>query len=128
MAEAKFYRCNHCGNVVAVVKDGGVTPSCCGEPMELLVAGSTDAATEKHVPVVAKDGSHIVVSVGEVAHPMLPEHYIEWIALVTDVKLCLKHLAPGDEPVAKFGACCSAGGTVYAYCNLHGLWKAEVGA
>ena len=80
MAEAKFYRCNHCGNIVAVVRDGGVTPSCCGEPMELLVAGSTDAATEKHVPVVAQDGNHIVVSVGEVAHPMLEEHYIEWIA------------------------------------------------
>ena len=128
MAEVKFYRCNHCGNIVAVVKDGGVTPSCCGEPMELLVAGSTDAATEKHVPVVTKDGNHIVVTVGEVAHPMAPEHYIEWFALATDGKLCLKHLAPGDEPTTKFGACCSAGGTVFAYCNLHGLWKAEVGA
>ncbi len=126
MAEVKFYRCNHCGNIVVVVKDAGVTPSCCGEPMELLVAGSTDAATEKHVPVVTKDGNHIVVTVGEVAHPMLPEHYIEWVALVTDGKLCLKHLKPGDEPSTKFGACCSEGGTVYAYCNLHGLWKADV--
>ena len=101
MAEVKFYRCNHCGNIVAVVRDGGVTPSCCGEPMELLVAGSTDAAAEKHVPVVARDGNHIVVSVGAVAHPMTEEHYM-------------------------FGACCSEGGTVYAYCNLHGLWKADV--
>ena len=126
MAEVKFYRCNHCGNIVAVVKDGGVTPSCCGEPMELLVAGSTDAATEKHVPVAVKDSNHIVVTVGEVAHPMAEEHYIEWVALATDGKLCLKHLKPGDEPKAKFGACCSEGGTVYAYCNLHGLWKTEL--
>ena len=126
MAEVKFYRCNHCGNVVAVVRDGGVTPSCCGEPMELLVAGSTDAATEKHVPVATRDGNHIVVRVGAVDHPMAPEHYIEWIALATDGKLCLKHLKPGDEPATKFGACCAEGGTVYAYCNLHGLWKADL--
>ena len=126
MAEVKFYRCNHCGNIVAVVTDGGVTPSCCGEPMELLVAGSTDAATEKHVPVATRDGNHIVVRVGAVDHPMAPEHYIEWIALATDGKLCLKHLKPGDEPAAKFGACCAEGGTVYAYCNLHGLWKADL--
>ena len=103
-----------------------MTPSCCGEPMELLVAGSTDAATEKHVPVAVKDGNHIVVTVGEVAHPMAEEHYIEWVALATDGKLCLKHLKPGDEPKATFGACCSEGGTVYAYCNLHGLWKSEL--
>lgn len=126
MAEVKFYRCNHCGNVVAVVRDGGVTPSCCGEPMELLEAGSTDAATEKHVPVATRDGNHIVVRVGAVDHPMAPEHYIEWIALATDGKLCLKHLSPGDEPATKFGACCAEGGTVYAYCNLHGLWKADL--
>lgn len=126
MAEAKFYRCNHCGNIVAVINDGGVTPSCCGEPMELLVAGSTDAATEKHVPVITREDKHLVVSVGEVDHPMAPEHFIEWIALVTEGKICLKRLSPGDAPKTRFGACCSEGGTIYAYCNLHGLWKADV--
>lgn len=126
MAEAKFYRCNHCGNIVAVINDGGVAPSCCGEPMELLVAGSTDAATEKHVPVITREDNHLVVSVGEVDHPMAPEHYIEWIALVTEGKICLKRLNPGDAPKTRFGACYSEGGTIYAYCNLHGLWKADV--
>lgn len=126
MAEAKFYRCNHCGNIVVVINDGGVAPSCCGEPMELLVAGSTDAATEKHVPVITREDNHLVVSVGEVDHPMAPEHYIEWIALVTEGKICLKRLNPGDAPKTRFGACCSEGGTIYAYCNLHGLWKADV--
>lgn len=93
-----------------------------------LVAGSTDAAQEKHVPdiKIESDGRLIHVTVGSTEHPMLEEHYIEWIALATDGKLCIKHLKPGDEPSTKFGACCSEGGTVYAYCNLHGLWKADV--
>ena len=124
MAEVKFYRCNHCGNIVAVVKDGGVTPSCCGEPMELLVAGSTDAAAEKHVPVVARDGNHIVVSVGEVAHPMTEEHYIEWIALEADGRLEIHYLKPGQTPATFFAGGVKTG-TVYAYCNLHGLWSAS---
>lgn len=125
MAEVKFYRCNHCGNIVAVVKDGGVTPSCCGEPMELLEAGSTDAATEKHVPAVTREDGKLVVRVGEVAHPMLEEHYIEWVALAAEGRTCIKYLKPGDEPKVTFGACCADGAIVYAYCNLHGLWKAE---
>lgn len=125
MAEVKFYRCNHCGNIVALVRDGGVTPSCCGEPMELLSAGTSDGAAEKHVPVVTRDGNHLRVRVGEVDHPMTEEHLIEWIALAREGKLCIKHLGPGDEPAATFGACCDGGGTVYAYCNLHGLWRAE---
>ena len=125
MAEVKFYRCNHCGNIVAVVKDGGVTPSCCGEPMELLVAGSTDAATEKHVPVVEKDGNHIVVRVGEVAHPMTEEHYIEWVSLHTKQGNQRKELHPGEKPEVCFALCeGDEVEAVYAYCNLHSLWKA----
>lgn len=126
MADVKFYRCNHCGNLVAVINDGGPVPVCCGEPMELLKANSTDAATEKHVPVVTKDEGHVVVHVGSVDHPMTPEHYIQWIALAADGRLCIKKLSPGDAPERKFGDCCADGGTAYAYCNLHGLWKAEL--
>lgn len=125
MAEVKFYRCNHCGNVFATVKDGSVTPSCCGEPMELLEAGTSDGASEKHVPVVSREDGKLVVRVGEVDHPMLPEHYIEWVALAAEGRICIKYLKPGDEPTVSFGACCSEGATVYEYCNLHGLWKAE---
>lgn len=126
MVDAKFYRCNHCGNLVAVLHEGGCTPQCCGEPMELLVADSTDAATEKHVPALKVEGDELVVTVGEVEHPMTEEHYIEWIALATEGSLKIKYLKPGDKPQAKFYAKCAEGGTVYAYCNLHGLWKAEV--
>lgn len=125
MAEVKFYRCNHCGNIVAIVNDGHVTPSCCGEPMELLVAGSTDAATEKHVPVVTREGGKVVAHVGSVDHPMLEEHYIQWIAMAREGLVAIRHLKPGETPEASFCAPEGEPVTVYEYCNLHGLWKAE---
>jgi superoxide reductase len=123
MSEVKFYRCNHCGNIVAVVEDGGVTPVCCGEKMELLDPNTTDAAQEKHVPVVEESGDVVEVSVGSVAHPMTEEHYIQFIAYADGDKLVIKHLKPGDAPKASFHKGAELG-TVYAYCNLHGLWKA----
>lgn len=125
MAEVKFYRCNHCGNIVAVVQDGHVTPSCCGEPMELLVAGSTDAATEKHVPQVTREGDTLTAHVGSVDHPMLEEHYIQWIAVACERAVTIKHLKPGEAPEATFHVCPDVPVTVYEYCNLHGLWKTE---
>ncbi|MGI6229701.1 MAG: desulfoferrodoxin family protein [Tractidigestivibacter sp.] len=125
MADIKIYRCNHCGNIVVVVKDGGVNPVCCGEPMELLVAGSTDAAVEKHVPVLTVDGDAVVAHVGEVDHPMTAEHLIEWILYTDDEKTVVRYLKAGDKPEARFHK--GAGKvSVYAYCNLHGLWKAEL--
>ena len=123
MAKIEWYRCNVCGNMVALVKKGGGTLVCCGQEMERLEANTTDAAKEKHVPVVEKKDGKLVVRVGSVAHPMVPEHYIEWIALVTDDAVKLKYLKPGEEPTASF--CKADHGTVYEYCNLHGLWKAE---
>lgn len=123
MADVTFYRCELCGNMVALIKKGGGTLVCCGQNMTKLVANSTDAATEKHVPVIAKENGKIKVAVGSAPHPMLPEHHIEWIALVDGEKVELKYLKPGDEPKAEFDEVPS--GTVYAYCNLHGLWKAE---
>lgn len=123
MTDFAFYRCERCGNVVALLKKGGGTLTCCGEAMKKLEANSTDAAQEKHVPVVVREGGKIKVSVGSVAHPMLPEHHIEWIALVSGDKVEFAFLKPGEEAKAEFDEVAS--GTVYEYCNLHGLWKAE---
>ena len=123
--EMKFYRCKHCGQIVAVVKATGVPVICCGEPMEEIVPGTTDAAVEKHVPVYEVSGSKVTVTVGSVEHPMQPEHYIEWVALKTASGNQRKALKPGDKPVAVFAI--TEGDTVeavYAYCNLHSLWKA----
>ena len=123
MSIVDFYRCERCGNIVALIKKGGGTLTCCGQAMTKLEANSTDAAKEKHVPVVTKEDGKIKVAVGSTLHPMLPEHHIEWIALVDGDKAELKYLKPGEEPKAEFAEVKS--GTVYAYCNLHGLWKTE---
>lgn len=129
MAEPTFYRCNKCGTMVTLLRKGTCDPSCCGEPMEILKPGTVDAATEKHVPVVvdAEDAKHFIARVGAVEHPSTEEHYIEWIALATENSLVIRYLKPGDKPEATFGKHRAAqGATLYAYCNLHGLWKAEV--
>lgn len=123
--EQKYYKCSVCGKIIAVVKDTPVPVMCCGKKMEELVPGTVDAAAEKHVPVYKQDGDKIYVTVGEVEHPMLEEHYIEWIAVQTDAGVYRKVLKPGDEPKACFALCCGEKlEAVYAYCNLHGLWKA----
>ena len=123
MSVVEFYRCERCGNLVALVKKGGGTLTCCGQAMTKLVANSTDAAKEKHVPVVTKEGGKVKVVVGSTPHPMQAEHYIEWIALAADGKVEIHHLKPGEEPKTEFEE--AESGTVYAYCNLHGLWKAD---
>lgn len=123
--EMKFYRCKHCGQIIAVVKETGVPVICCGEPMQALVPGETDASVEKHVPVYTIDGNCVHVTVGSAEHPMLPEHYIEWIAIQTKYGNQRKALTPGAEPKACFSLC--EGDeviAVYAYCNLHSIWKA----
>ena len=122
--ELKFYKCKHCGNIIAVVKASGAPISCCGEKMTEIVPGTADAAVEKHVPVVEIKDGKVIVTVGEVAHPMAPEHYIEWIAISTDQGNQRKMLEPGDEPKACFALCDGEKfEAAYAYCNLHGLWK-----
>lgn len=123
--EMKFYQCSHCGQIVAAVKESGVPVICCGEPMQQIVPGTTDASLEKHVPVFNVSDNHVYVTVGSTEHPMLPEHYIEWIAIQTKFGNQRKVLAPGAEPKACFALC--EGDEVlgvYAYCNLHSLWKA----
>ncbi len=120
----KFYKCEKCGKMVGIVKGSACPTMCCGEEMAELVPGTTDAAQEKHVPVYTVEGNMVCVQVGEVAHPMLPEHYIEWIALQTKEGNQRKALKPGDEPKACFAI--TEGDeveAVYAYCNLHSLWS-----
>ncbi len=122
-----LYKCEHCGNIIAYLKDSGVRVQCCGEEMKPLVPNTTDAAGEKHVPVIAVDGSTVTVTVGAVEHPMLDAHYIEWILLETKEGRQRKTLKPGEKPVAVFSL--ADGDEViaaYEYCNLHGLWKATV--
>lgn len=121
----KFFRCEHCGNIITHVKSSGVPVVCCGEKMKELIPGVVDAAKEKHVPVVKTQGSKVVVTVGSVEHPMVEAHYIEWICIQTKQGFQLKYLKPGEKPEACFALCeGDAVEEVYAYCNLHGLWKA----
>ena len=120
----EVYRCAVCGNIVEVMHEAGGTLSCCGQPMELLAENTVDAAKEKHVPVVEPIEGGYKVKVGEVEHPMLENHYIEWIELVECDKVQRKHLKPGEKPEAVFYTDCK---NVYAreYCNLHGHWKSK---
>jgi superoxide reductase len=105
------------------VQKGGGQPACCGQNMTLLEPNTTEASKEKHVPVVTAVDGKVKVAVGSAPHPMLPEHSIQWIALAAEGRLEFAYLKPGMEPKAEFAG--AAAGTVYAYCNLHGLWKAE---
>lgn len=123
--ELKFLICAHCGNIVSVVKDAGVPIMCCGEPMKELVPGTTDGAAEKHLPVYKVEGNRVNVCVGSAEHPMQEEHSIEWVALQTKQGAQYKKLLPGRKPEASFALCdADELEAVYAYCNLHGLWKA----
>ena len=123
--DMKFYRCAHCGKIIAVVKDTKVPVICCGEPMKEIIAGTTDAAVEKHVPVYEVKGNIVSVNIGSVAHPMTEEHYIEWVSLKSKQGNQRKALKPGDKPYVEFALCDGDEvEAVYAYCNLHSLWKA----
>ena len=122
----KFYVCSTCGNIITKVNDSGVPVVCCGKKMEELIPGSVDAAAEKHVPVYGLEDNKVFVAVGDVEHPMVPEHYIQWIAIETDAGVQIKYLSAGEKPAASF--CMGSQETliaVYAYCNLHGLWKKD---
>ena len=121
----KFFICETCGNIVAAVKESGVPVMCCGKPMKEIIPGTTDASLEKHVPVCHVADHIATITVGAVEHPMLPEHYIEWISLQTTSGNQRKALNPGDKPQACFALCeGDEVEAVYAYCNIHGLWKA----
>ncbi|HUT98869.1 MAG TPA: desulfoferrodoxin [bacterium] len=119
----QVYKCEVCGNVVEIVHGGEGELVCCGQPMKLMEEKTADYKTEKHVPVIEKDADGYTVTVGSTLHPMIPEHYIEWIELHAGEKVMRKWLKPGDEPKAHF--CYYGDAEVWAreYCNVHGLWK-----
>ena len=123
---AKFFKCNTCGNMVGMINSSGVPIICCGAPMDELKANTEDAALEKHVPAVTVDGNKISVVVGDVEHPMLEEHFIQWIYLETEKGGQRKALKPGDAPKAVFVVEDDKPVAVYEYCNLHGLWKKDL--
>ena len=123
---SKFYVCPHCGNVVEMVHDAGVTPYCCGQKMDLLVPNTVEASGEKHLPQVQLDGQTVTVRVGSVEHPMAQEHWIQWVQLQTRSGVQRKYLEPGQVPQAVFQLNGEKPLAVYAYCNLHGLWKQEL--
>ena len=123
MTRQRFFRCEHCGNIIAFVKNTGVPVFCCGQKMTEIIPGTTDAAVEKHLPVIEQEGNLVTVTVGAVEHPMTEEHLINWISLETRQGNQRKELAPGSRPQAQFMLC--EGDEVvsaFAYCNLHGLW------
>ena len=124
---AKCYKCARCGSVVVKLNAIGCDPSCCDETMQELRVGTVDAATEKHVPVVAEKEGKVYVQVGSVAHPMVEDHWIEWVYLLTDKGGTFHFLKPGDEPKTVFSILeDEVVLEVYAYCNKHGLWKADL--
>ena len=123
----KVFKCTKCGNMISYLNKDACDVKCCGETMVEIVPNTSDGAGEKHVPVISVEGNIVTVSVGSVEHPMLDAHYIQWIAIETEQGRQRKTLNPGDKPVASFALV--EGDKVieaYEYCNLHGLWKAEV--
>jgi len=119
---SQVYKCNSCGHIVSVMHKGAKPLVCCGQPMQFMDENSVDASKEKHVPVIEKTELGYKVIVGSVAHPMLPEHYIEWIELIADNEVYTKFLNPGDAPEAIFTVKATSV-IAKAYCNLHGNWK-----
>lgn len=124
--ESQFFICRVCGNQAELIKASGVPVHCCGRPMERLVPNSTGASEEKHVPFVRRDGDVLSVSVGSAAHPMAPEHRIEWVFLETEHGWERRFLKPGDEPSVRFAIGPDRPVAVWAYCNVHGLWKKDL--
>jgi superoxide reductase len=126
MCETKFYICEHCKNIVGKIHDSGVPLVCCGQKMTKLEPGTVEASVEKHLPVVTVEGDVVKVSVGSVLHPMSEEHNISWVYLLTDRGGQRKCLKPDAEPVVEFAIKDEKPIAVYAYCNLHGLWKTDI--
>lgn len=120
----RFFKCEICGKIITMIEEKGVPTICCGQKMEELIPGTSDGAFEKHVPVVNIDGATVKVMVGEVEHPMMEKHYIQWIAIETNYGYQVKYLKPDEKPVASFAL---ADGdeliAAYEFCNIHGLWK-----
>ena len=126
MCASKFYICEHCGNIIGMVHDSGVPVVCCGQKMTRLEPGTVEASHEKHIPVVSIEDGKVKVDIGSVPHPMIDEHFIQWIYLQTDRGGQRKCLSPGDAPEVSFALAEEKPVAVFAYCNLHGLWMTEL--
>ena len=126
MNKTKFYICAHCRNIVEMVYDTDIKLFCCGDEMKELVPNTVEASGEKHIPAVTVKGDTVEVNVGSVNHPMESVHWIEWVQLVTDKGSQRKYLKPGEAPNVKFLLSDEKPLAVYAYCNLHGLWKTDL--
>ncbi len=122
----KFFICRHCGNLVGMIHDSGVPLHCCGEEMEELIPNTVEASGEKHIPMVTVEDGAVNVNVGSVDHPMVEEHFIEWVYLQSNQGGQRRVLTPGEEPNVTFSLGDDTPIAVYAYCNLHGLWKTEI--
>ena len=121
----QVYKCEICGNMVEILNDAGGTLVCCGKPMTLLNENTVDAAVEKHIPVAEEKDGELLVKVGEVEHPMVDEHFIQWVEVITtDGEVLRKELNPGEKPVATFKVNGNVD-RVREYCNLHGLWSTK---
>ena len=119
----EVYKCGVCGNIIEVLHAGKGNLVCCGQPMNLLVENTVDAAKEKHVPVIETVEGGVKVKVGEVPHPMEEKHWIEWVEIIADGKTYRQYLNPGETPEATFNVTADQI-TAREYCNIHGLWKA----
>lgn len=124
--ETTFKVCKKCGNLVGMINDSGVPIICCGEEMDTIIPNTVDASFEKHLPVVSIDGDTVNVNIGSEDHPMVEEHFIEWVYLRTQNGGQRIALKPGDAPHVTFCLNGEKAIAVYAYCNLHGLWMTEV--
>jgi superoxide reductase len=124
--EPKFFVCKQCGNLVTLIHESGAPLTCCGQEMDEVTPNTVEAVVEKHLPVVTIDGDTVTVEIGSVEHPMVPEHYIQWVYLETDKGFQMKYLEPGQIPKAVFVLKDEKVISAYEYCNLHGLWKTEV--
>jgi superoxide reductase len=123
----QIYKCPICGNIVEVTHEGAGTLVCCGQPMELMEEIHEDTGVEKHLPVIEVKDNQIIVTVGDVLHPMEDAHYIEWIELDIDGHICKKYLNPGDKPQASFDILEDYTNiTARTYCNIHGLWSTKI--
>lgn len=126
MCETRFFVCEYCGNLIGMIHDAGVPMMCCGQKMTKLEPGTVEASVEKHLPVVEVKKDAVVVTVGSVSHPMTEEHSIVWVYLQTDRGGQRKCLKVGADPIVTFALADEKPLAVYAYCNLHGLWKTEI--
>ena len=126
MEGKKIYKCHVCGNIVELLSIGSSDLTCCNEKMtQQIELDFEEGRTEKHKPIIEIKDGEVIVTVGSTLHPMDPDHYIQWIELLTLEGNIKKFLKPGDKPQAIFKISSNEKMSSRAYCNLHGLWKSE---